>query len=201
MTVVRSTLTGNDAFQGGAVTPGGGATVEIFSSVLSDNSTTSPGTNQGGAISIAGSSVLVVDSTITGNSAVNSGGAIYNLDTLTILASTLSDNSSKSSGGVLSNIGTATIVASTFTGNSATSGGVILTKARLASQGARSLGIPLAIGAGCSSTTREMPRSSQAPLPETTTANDGGGIYKVSGTTKSRRIDRRRDSAQTDRTV
>ena len=81
-------------------------------------------TNTGGAI-LNIENLTVNNSTISGNSA-NRGGAIYNSISLTVTNSTISGNSANSGGGgIYNSFGTANVTNSTISGNSANSGGGI----------------------------------------------------------------------------
>ena len=96
--IYRSTLSGNAAPYGGAVSNAGG-TLRVINSTISGNSATGTDTGSGGAAldSYSGSpSVVIINSTITGNTAVAPNGARSGLwleaGTLTIQNSIVANN-------------------------------------------------------------------------------------------------------------
>jgi predicted outer membrane repeat protein len=120
LTVSNSTFSGNDAYNGGAISNDGG-TLTVTNSTFSGNSTYLGG--GGGAISNGGGLLTVSNSTFSGNHAYN-GGAIDNYDTLTVTNSTFLGNSANNYGGAIYEEGdfstttlTNTIVANNSGGN------------------------------------------------------------------------------------
>jgi predicted outer membrane repeat protein len=86
----------------------------------------------GGAILNNGSCTLTITNSILSSNSAGSGGAIYNVGTLTVNGCTLTDNSTSNlgSGGAIDNLGTLTVSpssvnASLITNNSASEGGGI----------------------------------------------------------------------------
>lgn len=112
--LTRSTVSHNT---GGGVYNSG--TLTLINSVVSNNSTDSPG--GGGGIKNLGTLTLAA-STVSRNTAVNSGGGIMNSSQLTLTDSTVSGNKSGYGGGI-ENYGALTLTDSTVAGNTATSSG------------------------------------------------------------------------------
>jgi hypothetical protein len=125
LTVRRSTLSGNSATNGGAISVSGGARLAVQDSTLAGNAASAVG---GGAI-IASGATTIERSAIVGNSApVNGAGInVQPAATVTITSSTLAGNTSGGLGGALSNLGTLTVQGSTIRDNRAISGAVIAT--------------------------------------------------------------------------
>jgi Domain of unknown function (DUF4347)/FG-GAP-like repeat len=114
LTVTNSGFYGNSVNAGTGSSDGGGAiytqgttaTVNISTSLFSDNAALG---TRGGAIYNVNSTVAVVQSAFTGNGAID-GGAIWSGGTLSLSNSTLGDNEAGTSGGALQ-VGTATATA------------------------------------------------------------------------------------------
>jgi hypothetical protein len=125
LTVKRSTLSGNKANNGGAISNSVGATLDVQDTTFASNATTAVG---GGAI-IANGSATIERSAIVGNTAPVNGGAInvQPSGTVTVTSSTLAGNTSGALGGAVSNLGTLTVQRSTIKDNAASSGAVIAT--------------------------------------------------------------------------
>jgi hypothetical protein len=87
LTALRSTLSGNAAFRGGAIAASNGAQIAVLQSTLSGNSA-SGAQSFGGGIFNDGATVTVAQSTLSGNSAY-AGGGIFNLGTQITLRSTI----------------------------------------------------------------------------------------------------------------
>ena len=95
LTVVNSTITGNDSTSGGGIATLGSLT--LINSTLSGNSAL---THDGGGIHAFGAPVTLVNTTVAGNSSQDYGGGIYQAgSTLTIVNSTFSGNSALSGAG------------------------------------------------------------------------------------------------------
>jgi len=122
VTIADSTLSGNDAFAGGAVSSD--AVAAILRTTISDNSAT-----YGGGLSTTfGGSVVLTDATVSNNMGVFRGGGLYGDPTssISLVNATLSGNTAGLGGGVY-NLGDTEIRLSTFLGGDAPSGGGILT--------------------------------------------------------------------------
>ena len=99
-----------------------GATLRLTAVAVTGNVAT--GFTGGGIYNAAGGNLTLERSTISGNSAGTIGGAIYNLNVITITNSTISGNTANTTGsnwqaGGLYTNGTATVVNSTIVGNTA----------------------------------------------------------------------------------
>jgi hypothetical protein len=127
VTVLRSSVSGNTARDGGGIFTANG-TVTLDRSTVSGNRANGGG---GGILNEDGS-VFIMNSTISGNSTVDpngGGGGILNTifegtSTITINNSTISGNSGAFGGGIL-NVGTMTLLGTTVSGNAAVEGGGI----------------------------------------------------------------------------
>ncbi|NBC16421.1 MAG: hypothetical protein GVY18_03790, partial [Bacteroidetes bacterium] len=87
--IVNSTLSGNEAINGGAIFNAANASLSVTNSVLSGNSSSAQGS---GIFSTGVTSPTIVNSTLTGNTAGVTGGAIVTTD-LTIQNSIVWNNS------------------------------------------------------------------------------------------------------------
>jgi hypothetical protein len=121
LTVIRSTLAGNEGRNGGGIATDGNAF--IFASTLTGNVA-----GQGGGVSSFGSTTLL-STTMSGNSATHGGGGLYvGGGSLFMRKGTINGNSAPSGefgGGMLVTAGTAEVAMTTFSGNSAGFGGGI----------------------------------------------------------------------------
>jgi len=120
----RVTISGGQGDSGGPAPGGGGvrvdagATLDLYDSVVSAN--TSPGEG-GGILNYGNTSLRGV--TVSGNTSPADGGGILNGGTLLVYQSTVSGNSATSLGGGVRNIfGTLNAQSSLFTGNTAGAG-------------------------------------------------------------------------------
>ena len=123
--VSNSTVSGNSASNGGAISVSAHANLNMTTTTLSDNTATSVG---GGAIIVFGTT-RVTRSTLNNNTAPINGGAI-NVQpdgVLTVINSTVVNNTSDSLGGAVSNLGTSALTNLTFSGNSGSGGDAIAT--------------------------------------------------------------------------
>ena len=122
LTIVDSTITGNQATSGGGgIDSYGGATLMLVNSTITGN--TSP---IGGGLNNeyygGGSTATLINSTISGNTSTGQGGGIYNESTLTLINSTVVGNRGGAAGngdvgGGLNNDGTATLNNTLVAGN------------------------------------------------------------------------------------
>jgi predicted outer membrane repeat protein len=120
-----NSVANNGLGRGGALYNQGG-TLAVVNSTLDNNTSDF----RGGAIdNVLGGEVTVTGSTLTGNSAHSSGGAITNESgTLTVYASTLSGNSvtaAGGTGGAVDNLDILTVNGGLVSNNSASNGGAI----------------------------------------------------------------------------
>ena len=110
--VVRCTVSGNRAYQGGGISNHGSLTVT--ESVVSENDAEA----FGGGIKNDGE--LILDNcTLTANSAGNGGGVYNYLGTVMATATTVSSNTADEGGGISVHGGEVTLIDSTASGNSA----------------------------------------------------------------------------------
>lgn len=93
-TITGTTLSGNSADSGGAITNGFGGTLAIVNATLSGNTAVSTA----GGVYVNGGTVTAINSTFSGNSAPN-GGAARAFGTLNLTNCTVSGNSAQTSGG------------------------------------------------------------------------------------------------------
>lgn len=131
--IAHSSLIGNAAGSGGAITnQGSGATLDVSNSTFSDNSATDF-QGAGGAIFNDYGTATVSHSTFSGNSADEQGlgGAVYNRGTLTVSNSTFFANTANPGGGGAiftggyGGYGALIAINCTFSGNSAYAAGGI----------------------------------------------------------------------------
>ncbi|MEW5986137.1 MAG: choice-of-anchor Q domain-containing protein, partial [Chloroflexota bacterium] len=115
--IVDSHITNNSGVYGGAINSSGDLTV--LRSTISNNDADTTG----GALYHNGNTAVFDSSIISGNSAYWAGGLQSFDGTLTLINSTVSGNTGVEGGGVRVDGGTAYINNSTLTGNSATNGG------------------------------------------------------------------------------
>jgi hypothetical protein len=165
LTIRHSTLSGNQAEEGGAIaartaTGGNWGTMWIEDSTLTGNATFGQ-FSSGGALFTFDFHAIIANSAFIGNSAnhdgvgggfhnggisqvtgttfsentANRGGAIDNAGSLHLTNSTLSGNTAGQDGGAISNFDSATVTNSTLTGNSAQRGGGIFNHAFVSSYG------------------------------------------------------------------
>lgn len=157
LTVDRSVVTGNTAFQGGGISNIRG-TLVVTNSTIADNQATGPGVSVyygGGMFSYFGVTT-VTDSTLSGNTAKFRGGAMAVSGLTTIENSTISGNSAMDGGGIGTQLTNTAIINSTISGNSAGNrGGGIANK-----NGSVSL--------------------RNSTLSENSAASSGGGLYSYS---------------------
>lgn len=130
LTVSKSTISGNTAYDGGGIYNQLGI-LTVSNSTINANTASR---NGGGVFATRNGSVTITDSTISGNTASKSGGGIsligditFSAGTLMVQRSTISGNTaiSDSGGGIdlYLNTGQVTVANSTFSGNTAGSGG------------------------------------------------------------------------------
>ncbi len=141
LTVSDCTLSGNTAYDGGAIDSSGYGSLTVTNCTFSGN-TTAPHGGSGGAIfalrtltvsncifsdnssNLAGGAIynfgaaLVSSSSFSDNSALR-GGAVFNAGAMTLSSCTLSDNSASQYGGGISNSGKLVIRSSSISGNTA----------------------------------------------------------------------------------
>jgi CSLREA domain-containing protein len=122
VTVSNSTLSGNQAEDGGAINSAG--TLTVTNSTLANNTAVV----FGGAINNNGGTVSVSASTFLGNSSESvSGGIFNNYGVVTVTNSTFSNNVAITAAGGIDNFeGVLTISNSTFSGNSSPEGGAVI---------------------------------------------------------------------------
>ncbi|MFN8523656.1 MAG: choice-of-anchor Q domain-containing protein [Chloroflexota bacterium] len=121
------TLSGGNAFLGGAVT--NAATLTLADVVVSGSSTTTGG---GGVFNDTGATLTLTGSTLTGNSAGTAGGGLYNRGTTSATNLTISGNvAAIGLGGGILNEGTLSLTNGTIASNGATTGGGISNSATL----------------------------------------------------------------------
>ena len=104
---------------GGAIYNGAGTVIISDSSLSGNQAFDGGGGGQGGGIFNESGTVNISNSSISGNVAVGDGGAIYNDGTVTISNSPISGNGAWGDGGGILNNGTLTISQSTISSNSA----------------------------------------------------------------------------------
>ena len=117
VTIENSTLSGNSAHSGGAITNASKASLTINNALFASNNAA----DCGGAIINNSGDLVITNSTFIGNSANSWGGALYNnIAETTIVDSSFYGNSG-SEGGAITSIGTLNIIADSknveFTGN------------------------------------------------------------------------------------
>ena len=117
VTIENSTLSGNSAYSGGAITNASKASLTINNALFASNNAA----DCGGAIINNSGDLVITNSTFIGNSANSWGGALYNnIAETTIIDSSFYGNSG-SAGGAITSIGTLNIIADSknveFTGN------------------------------------------------------------------------------------
>lgn len=124
LTLVNSTVDANsaDRYGGGIYSDGH---IEVIATTISDNDAA----NGGGIFNAGGASAEVVRSTISSNRALEpdfSAGGIYNASTLALRSATVTRNSASGymSGGGLRNLGPATFMNSILVGNTGTDGAI-----------------------------------------------------------------------------
>jgi CSLREA domain-containing protein len=145
LTLMNSTVSGNNTVNGGAIFNNSGANVVMTSVTVSSNNgggianlgtltlvsgTISGNTNTVGGAGINNSGTLtIVNSTVSGNTATagSGGGGILNANTLSLLNSTISGNAANvmgaGGGGIDNRAGTLNVTNCTVSGNSATGSG------------------------------------------------------------------------------
>lgn len=111
LALIRSTLSGNNAFIGGGLAAVG-STVACRASTISSNHA-----SEGGGLATLDSAVTVINSTVSSNHASGGGGLTVLDSTVTVINSTVSGNIARAGGGIL-NEGTVTLI-NTILANSA----------------------------------------------------------------------------------
>ena len=101
MTIVNSTLSGNNAGNGGAIYHSR-ATLTVFGSTISGNNAV-----RGGGIYRQGGSLVVINSTVSGNTSVQEGGGIRiaGSSPVTISNVTITDNTASTGYGIYNSSG------------------------------------------------------------------------------------------------
>jgi hypothetical protein len=99
LVLLNSTLQGNQAHSGGALTVTENATARVENTAIYDNESVSNG--NGGGISVLRGTLTLINSTVSGNRAQNGGGVyVYYEAAVTLIHSTGSNNKAENGGGI-----------------------------------------------------------------------------------------------------
>ena len=173
LTVVNTTITGNEADDSGGGIDNWLGTLSVANSTISGNKADGEDGDGGGGINNFGP-LTITGSTLSGNDAFGGGGGgVYNASTLTVIASTFASNLTAGFGGGLDSMGTLNSTGTTFTGNIANRGGGLFAMGTASVVGGTFLGNSASSGGGVENFGHLTVSSSRI---ETNRASVGGGL-------------------------
>jgi hypothetical protein len=127
--IANSTISGNGNAGGGGGIMAAYSTLNLSSSVVSDNEAPS---SYGGGLYLYQSRTTIVRSTISGNSSATGGGIYQYQGSLTLSQSLIAGNEATTGGGLMNGKGTMTVANSTISGNAAAAGGGVVNQSLMA---------------------------------------------------------------------